>query len=297
MEFSLQARPPFSLPSVIRSHGWIRLAPFAEAEDGAGLRSIAQLESGRVVRFRVSEADGGVRVATDANLGRRDTAELAACVTWMLGLEQDFSDFYALCRNEPKLVHAEAAAQGRLLRSPTLFEDIVKTILTTNTAWSGTVRMADALVQTYGAPLDGDGDGGGDGCAFPAPAILARTSEADLRDATKLGYRAPYVLELARRVESGDLDLDAFRAADLPTPELRKGLLAIKGVGGYASASLLMLLGRYDYLPVDSWARKMVSQEWHDGQPVGEAEVEAAFAEWGEWKGLVYWFWDWDEES
>lgn len=26
---------------------------------------------------------------------------------------------------------------------------------------------------------------------------------------------------------------------------------------------------------------------------VGPAEVEAAFARWGEWKGMVFWFWDW----
>ena len=54
-----------------------------------------------------------------------------------------------------------------------------------------------------------------------------------------------------------------------------------------------MLLERYDFLPVDSWALKLVSHEWYDGGPVGQAEVEAAFAHWGQWKGLAYWFWDW----
>jgi 3-methyladenine DNA glycosylase/8-oxoguanine DNA glycosylase len=54
-----------------------------------------------------------------------------------------------------------------------------------------------------------------------------------------------------------------------------------------------MLLGRYDFLPVDSWAFRLVSTEFHDGAPVGKSEVESAFEEWGEWKGLAYWFWDW----
>jgi 3-methyladenine DNA glycosylase/8-oxoguanine DNA glycosylase len=63
-------------------------------------------------------------------------------------------------------------------------------------------------------------------------------------------------------------------------------------VGEYAAANLLMLLGRYDFVPVDSWALKMVSHEWHSGEPVGRAGVEAAFKHWGEWKGLAYWFWD-----
>jgi len=108
-----------------------------------------------------------------------------------------------------------------------------------------------------------------------------------------LGYRAPYVLELARSLASGALDLEGFKATDTPTPELRQELLAIKGVGEYAAANLLMLLGRYDFVPVDSWALKMVSHEWYAGEAVGRAEVESAFERWGEWKGLAYWFWDW----
>jgi 3-methyladenine DNA glycosylase/8-oxoguanine DNA glycosylase len=54
-----------------------------------------------------------------------------------------------------------------------------------------------------------------------------------------------------------------------------------------------MLLGRYDFIPVDSWALKLVSHEWHSGKPVKPRDVEAAFAGWGEFKGLAYWFWDW----
>ena len=71
----------------------------------------------------------------------------------------------------------------------------------------------------------------------------------------------------------------------------------IKGVGEYAAASLMMLLGRYDYVPMDSWARKLVAQEWYGGQQIGRDEVYAAFERWGQWKGLVYWWWKWDEQE
>jgi 3-methyladenine DNA glycosylase/8-oxoguanine DNA glycosylase len=89
------------------------------------------------------------------------------------------------------------------------------------------------------------------------------------------------------------LDLEALSAPDIPTQELRRALLAIKGVGEYAVANLLMILGRYDAIPVDSWALTMVSREWHAGAPVGRAQVEAAFAGWADWRGLAFWFWDW----
>jgi 3-methyladenine DNA glycosylase/8-oxoguanine DNA glycosylase len=305
VRLTLSARPPFSLAAVVGSHGWVRLAPFGEDDRTGGLTYVGQLDSGRVVEMLIQEVVDSVSVEVDGPLSEAEQTEVAREVEWMLGLEQDFSAFYTLARQEPKLAHVEERAQGRVLRSPTLFEDTVKTILTTNTSWAGTIRMVKALVSQFGAPLPADPTRH----AFPTPDQLATTDEETLRSAAGLGYRAPYVLELARSVASGSLglrpltslrtssgqalDLEGFKTADTPTPQLRKQLLAIKGVGEYAAANLLMLLGRYDFVPVDSWALKMVSHEWHGGEPVGRAEVEAAFDHWGEWKGLAYWFWDW----
>ena len=309
MRLTLSARPPFSLAAVVGSHGWVRLAPFGEDDHTGELTYIGQLDSGRVVEMLIQEVAGSVSVEVDGPLSEAEHTEVARKVEWMLGLEQDFSAFYTLTRQEPKLMHVEGQARGRLLRSPTLFEDTVKTILTTNTSWAGTIRMVKALVSQFGAPLPADPTRH----AFPTPDQLAATDAETLRSAARLGYRAPYVLELARSVASGTLrlrpstslrtssgqalDLEGFKTADIPTPQLRKRLLAIKGVGEYAAANLLMLLGRYDFVPVDSWALKMVSHEWYDGEPVGQAEVEAAFDHWGEWKGLAYWFWDWSYAS
>ncbi len=233
-------------------------------------------------------ADDGVQVEVDDDLTESERREILDRVRWMLQLDLELSAFYALARHEPRLAHLQSSAKGRILRSPTLFEDVVKTILTTNVQWSGTIRMVRALVEQFGASLPADLGR----CAFPTAEQLAAAGEAALR-AAGLGYRAPYVLELARSVTSDARDLEALKTVELPTDELRARLLAIKGVGDYATASLLMLLGHYDSVPIDSWARTMASLEWHDGQPVGNAQVEAAFERWGAWKGLAYWFWDW----
>ncbi|MEJ2211255.1 MAG: hypothetical protein P8129_19750 [Anaerolineae bacterium] len=290
MKWTLSARSPFSLPAAVRSHGWIQLAPFHQEDDeGRAFTYVRELDSGRVVELRVTEAPGGVSIEVGAALSEEEQAALNRDVSWMLDLGLDLSEFYGLARNEPKLAHVERRAQGRVLRSPTLFEDVVKTILTTNTAWSGTKRMVGAVVSQFGAPLPGDAGRH----AFPGPERLAASDEETLRNETRLGYRAPHVLALARAVAGGDLDLEAYKTSDLPTPELRKELLALKGVGPYAAANLLVLLGRYDFLPVDSWALKIVAHEWHSGETIGAAEVEAAFEHWGAWKGLAYWFWDW----
>lgn len=108
-----------------------------------------------------------------------------------------------------------------------------------------------------------------------------------------MGYRAPSIHELAQRVVSRELDLESFKTSTLPTLELRKELLKIRGVGPYAAANLLMILGRSDFIPVDTYALKMVSHEWHRGRPVTPKQVEKAFSKWGEYKGLAFWFWDW----
>ena len=277
----------------------MQLVPFVWDEENQVLGYILRLSSGRAIALRLSEATGGVQVQASVDLTTAEQDELASTVTWMLGLDQDLSTFYLLAGQEPKLQSMVTGAKGRVLRSPTLFEDVARTILTTNTLWAATKRMGINLVEQFGQPLEGEV--GGDFMsvlhplqrAFPTPQRLAATDEITLRGQTRLGYRAPYILELAQNTASGALDLEALKHSDLPTPELRKRLLAIKGIGGYAVAVLLVILGRYDSIPVDSWALKSVSNEWYEGQPVGKTEVEAAFERWGEWRGLAYWFWDW----
>jgi len=244
----------------------------------------------------------------EGSLSPVEEAQIRQTVEWMLGLNQDFTAFYALASAEPKLRGAASRARGRILRSATLFEDMVKTILTTNTLWAATIRMNKNLVAQFGGLVTSEPSPAGlgpddvppdavrpDGIrrAFPTPERLAQVSEATLRLETRLGYRAPFVAGLARQAAAGELDLEALKTSSLPTLELRKELMRIKGIGAYAAANLLMLLGRYDFIPVDSWAIKMVSQEWHDGQPVKPAQVEAAFERWGEWRGLAYWCWEW----
>ncbi len=288
MALMIETPGSFSLSAVIRSHGWAGLAPFQADEEKRELQYIDRLASGKVVRLVIRQQGQAVEVNVDPDVDPYEQAEIEDRVAWMLGLEQDLSDFYDLAGEEPKLAHVVERARGRILRSPTLFEDAVKTILTTNTAWSGTVRMAASIVGEFGVPWPGDPARH----AFPGPGRLSAASEDELR-AAGLGYRAPYVQKLAAVVNAGELDLEALKTSDLPTDVLRKKLLTITGIGDYAAANLLMILEHYDYIPVDSWARRMVSEEWYEGEPVGKREVLHAFEKWGQWKGLAYWFWDW----
>ena len=299
MNLEIPAVPPFDLDAVVRSHGWVQLPPLDYNRETGTLSTVLRIANSDApdliadVCIRQKPEPGnppGVIVTADLADDPRLGRALARDVTWMLQLDRDLGAFYALAREEPHLAHVEAEAKGRILRSPTLFEDTVKTILTTNTSWGGTRRMTGALVAQLGTPLPGDPDRR----AFPTPAQIDAVDEAFLREETKLGYRAPRVLGLARDVASGRFDLEGLKDEDLPTDEVREALLAIKGVGPYAAASLLALLGHFDDLPIDSWARAQVSKHLYDGEPVTKAQVRRAFDRWGTWRALAYWFWNWD---
>jgi 3-methyladenine DNA glycosylase/8-oxoguanine DNA glycosylase len=292
MKFTLAARQPFNFSSVINSHGWRQLAPFSYDESGNTLSHIMQVSNGRVIELKFGEGADGISVETE-KLDKTERREVVDKVTWMFGLDMDFTHFYAASRREPKLAHAKRLARGRVLRSPTVFEDVIKTILTTNTLWAATKNMTRKLVEVFGQPLPADPDKK----TFPTPAAIAASRPDVLKEKIRVGYRAPAIHQLAVRVASGKFDLESLKSSALPTLELRKELLTMNGVGPYAAANLLMILGRHDFIPIDSYALKMVSTEWYDGEPITAREVEKQFEKWGEFKGLAFWFWDWKENQ
>jgi 3-methyladenine DNA glycosylase/8-oxoguanine DNA glycosylase len=289
MKFNLPARKPFNFLSVVNSHGWRQLAPFSFDENTNTLSYVLRLSSGRVVELKLRDATDGVTVETQ-KLNKSERIEVADKVIWMFGLDMDFALFYTASRGEPKLARVKKRALGRVLRSPTLFEDVIKTILTTNTLWAATKNMTLKLVNEFGDPLEKDAIGK----AFPTPESIASSTPEFIREKIRVGYRAPAIYGLAFRVASGKFDLESLKTSNLPTLELRKELLTINGVGSYAAANLLMILGRHDFIPIDSYALKMVSHEWYGREPVTAKEIEKRFEKWGEFKGLAFWFWDWE---
>jgi 3-methyladenine DNA glycosylase/8-oxoguanine DNA glycosylase len=293
---SLKPAPPFDFAATAYSHGWVVLLPNSWDEEARTVRSVHRLASGQVVSLEIS-GQGNVqapeiivKVNHAGKLSEGARSELRAVVGRMLRLDEYLSAFYTLCRRRGGNWTKLTRGLGRLFRSPTVFEDLVKTICTTNIQWGGTMRMAAALVASYGEPYDGDGEMR----AFPTPEAIAAASLSDFAEAVRMGYRAPYVHELAQRVAAGDLDPENFFDASIPTPDLKKQLLAIKGVGAYAASTMLMLLGRYDELAVDTVFRQFVSQKYFKGEKMTDEEAKAIYEDWGEWKYLAYWFDIWE---
>lgn len=291
----LRARLPFNFHSVVQSHGWYQLDPFEWHESTHELRRIEQLDGGRVLLLTMRGNRRQVEIEVLERLSVSEQSELAQKVAWMFSLDRDLKEFYALAESEPRLAHVPHAAHGRFLRSPTVWEDIVKVMMTTNIQWGGTKRLVHVLVEYFGAPLESHRRDS-KSKAFPPPQRIARTRESTLRN-LGIGYRSSYLLQIARLVADGKFDLESLRDLKRPTDEIFHSLRELPGIGPYAAATILTLLGRFEYLGVDSEALSLVSKGFYGGKPVTEKEVHATFAKWGKYKSLAYWFWDWDAQT
>lgn len=293
---SLRPPGPFHFAATAYSHGWVVLLPNIWDGEKHILQRIERLPSGRVVRLSIGGAgtteqpEIRIRVEHAGTLSAGDQETLLAAVGHMFRVDEAFDGFYDLCRRRGGRWKKLGQGLGRLLRSPGLFEDIVKTLCTTNIQWGGTKRMVEGLVEAYGESFAGDPSQK----AFPTAEAIAAVSPEDFAATVRLGYRAEYVHTLARRIVDGGLDLNRFWDQAIPTPELKKRLLAVKGVGNYAAATLLMLLGRYDELAVDSVFRQFVAKKYFPNTQPSDAEAQQVYADWGEWKYLAYWFDVWE---
>ena len=184
-----------------------------------------------------------------------------------------------------------------MLRSPTVFEDLVKTICTTNCSWALTVKMVTGLVENLGCESDNVKGGRR---SFPTAKTMAAMPLKFFVDEVRAGYRAPYLKELADRVASGELDVEEWLTSPLSTAELTKEIKGVKGVGNYAAENLLKLLGRYDGLALDSWTRARFFQIRNSGRKANDKKIARYYSRFNEWRGLALWCdvtRDWLEEA
>lgn len=276
---------PISFSRTIHSHGVARLPPATVEPSPLGYLRRFRIGN-RVVELTLEERAGRLLVQSPSRLTRGEVERVRALVARMFRFHDDLAPFYAKIAGDEMLGWASRGA-GRILASPTVFEDIVKTICTTNCAWSATVRMTTALVEL----------GGG---AFPEPELLAATPESWYRGVARMGYRGPYVRSIANDVVAGKLDLesltDSARHSDEDAEEM---LLALPGIGPYGAAHVMQLLGRHRLLVLDSWTRPTYLR-LTGKKRAADSTIRRAFSRYGAYAGLAFWLFltkDWIDEA
>ena len=259
--------------------------PFHVDKEAQELVRIIELSDGTLASSSLSNGATGiaVRVRSQVKLSTDQKSEISGLLAMSLRVEEELSGFYAEARRHKQYRWIPETGSGRLLRAPTVFEDVVKMICTTNCSWALTTVMIENLTKHLGRRF-------ADGAySFPTPEALAGTTEHFLRKNIRAGYRSPYLIELADGVVSGRIDLESWRTSPLTTVELFEKVKSIKGVGDYAAGNLLKLLGRYDYLGLDSWVRSRYYDLHTRGRKVSDRTIERRYESYGTWRGLFFW--------
>ncbi len=265
------------------SYGYFLLAPNRWIPSERTLLRPLRLKSGPVA-CAISQPGKGkpLQVETSRTLKAAEKGELNSQLTRMLRLDMTTQEVREFHKLDPRW---KKTGEARLCRSPTLFEDLVKTVTSCNVTWPGTRGMNRRLCDTLG-------EGAASGKCFPTPQVLAKQRPAFLRGRCGVGYRDERLVELAKMYVKGEIDVKWLEDAATPTEEIREYLLELPGIGPYAAANILQLLGRYELLPCDSEAvrhgREVLGMKGSSAK-IGRL-VKQHFEKYGKYCFLSYWF-------
>ncbi len=243
--FSLPASY-FNLGLLVHSHGWVRLSPFTW-DDKRGILGRHENLNGKLVHLSVKQSARGASVSCRSSrvLTAAERKVLRQRSSYMLGLEIDLEEFIHRARSLDQRIYRFARGGGaRMLRGSTLFEDVVKTLFTTNASWAFTRQMCQRLVAQCTGRINSSGHE-----FFPPYQMVQEMRMSDLMNKCKLGYRAQYLLNVVKAFhENGELEKGTPR-------EIVDKLSQVKGLGPYCINHIAILLGEYAQIPVDSEVR------------------------------------------
>jgi len=299
---TLQAPPRFDLHRAVCSYGYFILAPNHWDVKARVLHRPLRTAAGRVVKTTLRQrADRTLVLACGRAVPRGDHATLKNQVRRMLRFDEDFTAWRAL---HPL---AKKRRFDRMFRSPTLFEDVVKTVTSCNVTWANTIQMNRLMVEHVG-------HGG-----FPTPEQLADFGEARLKERCRVGYRAGRIVQLARDVVKGEIVLDGFEEPGRKSGELFEAFRGIYGIGPYAAGNLCHLVGAYDRLAIDTETYRHFCLQHQVKRPRGadaaglkrlHTKIENHYERYAPFQFLAYWFelwedyqarcgpaWGWDRET
>lgn len=282
--FRFSTAAGFDLETILFSHGWIDLAPFAWDETNEVFSMPVDL-SGVAVDVTLRQTATGLSMVADSRreLSKSRRTHLRGLMPYMLRLDEDLTEFWRLCAKTPRLAWVPRRGAGRIFRGATLFEDLMKLLFTTNCSWAATRLMASRLVDALGVEAPSGRR------AFPTPAACAAQDETFYRDVVRVGYRAKSCIALAEGFAAGDLCDAWFTDRSVSLDDVRERLLSISGFGPYAAGQAMRLLGHYKDLALDSWCRARLAEMAGKAKAPADATVARRYARFDPFDGLALW--------
>ncbi|CAL8467324.1 g6861 [Coccomyxa elongata] len=243
-----------------------------------------RLPDDTAVPVRITQAASGaaaeLSVAVEAaTLSASDQEHICSQVVRMLSLAP--GDVQVV--SELQAMHPEAKADnfGHMFRSPSMWEDMVKSITLCNCGWGRTISMNAALCTEIG------------GGAFPTPAQVAAAGVEALQSRCGVGYRAKSIHGLARQVLDGTVGSLGLEESGVDAAVLYKKLLPLSGMGPFTAANMLQLLGHYERIAADTETARHLKHRHKISGLSSKTLQEAAqklYEKYAPFQFLVYWY-------
>lgn len=168
-------------------------------------------------------------------------------------LDTDYGEIHSyLSGISPVLREAAAYAPGIHILRQEPWEALCSFILSQNNNIPRIKGLVERLCQNFGTRLPGGGH------AFPGPEVLQGLEVSDLAP-VRVGFRAKYILDAARCVAGGIVDLQEIMEA--PIAMGRQELQKIYGVGPkVAECALLYGFHKTEGFPMDVWMRRAMQK-------------------------------------
>lgn len=215
--------------------------------------------------FAVTVGDRRILVRQDADLITVSSDE-SADLSWAgdyLGLNDDYRAVNLSFSADPKLAEITGRCGTiRIMRQP-FWETLESFIISQNNNIPRIQKIIEKFCELFGKDMGGFH-------AFPLPEAVAKLDEDDLSE-LHCGYRAPYLIDAAKKVSDGTIQEELLRT--LPLDEARDLLMTVKGVGPkVADCTLLFGLHRLEAFPRDTWIKKAMAELFPEGLPECAAE-------------------------
>jgi DNA-3-methyladenine glycosylase II len=296
MTFSLDPAPPFRLDLTVWA---LRRRPdnLIDRWDGRTYQRILTLDEDTIIAMDVAEC-GDINsphlcvTLSASSLAPKMESMARGALERALGLSVDLSPFYHFAEKDAKLGPLVRRFRGvKPPRLPTVFETLVNAIACQQITLTQGIHLLNRLSQAYGLVHQDDHgaiDGGGASPAFPRPQDLAGLDPQDLKTLGFSANKSRALIELARAVASGHLELE--KLAGLDDESAMRRLLVLRGVGRWTAEYVLLRgLGRTHIFPGDDVGARNNLQRWLGlAEPLDYGGVERALAAWKPYGGLIY---------
>ncbi len=233
--------------------------------------------------LRVVAVGDVLEVYQAASNGRVDETRLLDSIRFVLGVDDDLSSFYAMAQRDRLLWQVIEGLVGfRWLRSESVFEALMLTIIEQQIAWKTAQKAQRWLVEWGGERVSYQGE---TFFAFPKAEQIAHVRVDDLKP-LKITYRRMQVMiDVAQQVVSGELDLDGFSV-----DELYKALVKIKGIGHWtATWTIQRVKGQQPFVGHNDVALQAAVNHYFLGGKgrIPAQQVAEIFSRYGDYAGIA----------